>query len=48
MVDLDVLCKWQDAVLASKKECIRVNAHMLYLLKTKDYCRTKLLLISCQ
>ncbi len=48
MVNLEVLWKWQDAFLALEKECIRLNAHMSYLLKTKNDYKTKLLLINRQ
>jgi hypothetical protein len=48
MVDLEVLRKWQDALLASKKVCIWLHICMFYLLKTKDDCRIKLLFISHQ
>jgi 5-methylcytosine-specific restriction endonuclease McrBC regulatory subunit McrC len=48
MVDLEVLRKWQDALLASKKECIWLIAHMFYLLKTKNDCKIELSLINCQ
>ncbi len=46
MVDLEVMCKWQDALLGP--QCIWLNTDMFYLLKTKDDCRTELLFISCQ
>jgi hypothetical protein len=48
MVDLEVLCKWQDALLASEKEFIWLNVHMFYLLKTKDDYIIELLFISRQ
>lgn len=48
MVDLEVLRKWQDALLALEKECIRLDVRMSYLLKTKNDCKAELLLINCQ
>ncbi len=48
MVNLQTLCEWQNVLLALEKECFQLEAHLSYLLTTKNDCKIELSLVNRQ